>query len=236
MDLAGWRPTTLIDFPGRVAATLFTSGCNFRCPFCHNPELVLQERAVGLPVLDEQEILRELGRRHGFLDGVVLTGGEPTLQADLCSFAERVKALGFRVKLDTNGSTPDVVRALVEKRLVDYVAVDIKASPGRYREFAGIDAPIAEIEQTVTILKREAVDYEFRTTVAPGLARLDIEAIAEWVGPARRYVLQRFRVPQEGSKTLLDPSWALRDGLNEEALREAWLAIAGRFEDGGVRA
>ncbi|MGB2983785.1 MAG: anaerobic ribonucleoside-triphosphate reductase activating protein [Candidatus Bipolaricaulia bacterium] len=236
MNLTGWLPTTLIDYPGRVAATLFASGCNFRCPFCHNPELVRPERVASLPILDEEEILSDLARRRGFLDGVVLTGGEPTLQRDLVAFAGRLKEMGYLVKLDTNGSHPAVVQTLIDGGLADYVAVDIKGPPDRYAEFAGVGANTEDVRQTVRIVTDGPIDYELRTTVAPGLTASDIEEIADWVRPAKRYVLQAFRVPPEATKTLLDPSWAVRDALGEAELRATWATLSERFEDGGVRA
>ena len=236
MNLAGFQATTLIDFPGRVAATLFAAGCNFRCPFCHNAELVIPERVRELSPVDSERVLEELERRRGFLDGVVLTGGEPTLQEDLGDFIARLRGLGFLVKLDTNGSRPEVVRSLVDDELVDYVAVDVKAPPNRYAEFAGVEVPADAIERTVTILRESRVEYEFRTTVAPGLAEDDLEAIAAWLRPARRYVLQAFRVPGEPGKALLDPSWATREGLKPRELRRAWAKIESGFESGGVRA
>jgi pyruvate formate lyase activating enzyme len=236
MNLVSFQATTLIDYPGRVAATLFTQGCNFRCPYCHNPELVAPGRFPPLPLLAEEETLAELERRRGFLDGVVLTGGEPTLQEGLVGFVERLRGMGYLVKLDTNGSRPEVVQALVDGGRIDYVAVDVKAPPDRYAEFAGADAAVAEVERTVTILKHGRVDYELRTTVAPGLAEADVEAIAAWIAPAKRYVLQAFRVPPERTKGLLDPSWADRAALGVRALRDLWTKLAPGFEDGGVRA
>jgi len=236
MNLASWLPTTLIDYPGRVAATLFTSGCNFRCPFCHNPELVLPERVAALSILDEEEILGEIERRRGFLDGIVLTGGEPTLQPDLPAFAECLKARNVLVKLDTNGSRPEVVRTLLDDGLIDYVAVDIKAPRDRYEEYAGTAVDPWDIERTIRIVVDGAADYEFRTTVAPGLTVSDIESIADWIGTAQRYVLQAFRVPPEDTKTLLDPAWAERGALDAPGLQKAWAVVASRFKDGGVRA
>jgi len=236
MNLASWFPTTLIDYPEHVAATLFALGCNFRCPFCHNPELVLPERVAAVPPLDVGEVLGELERRRGFLDGAVLTGGEPTLQDDLILFAERLKQLGLLVKLDTNGSRPEVVRDLLDRGVVDYVAVDIKAPPDRYDAFGGLGARPADVEETVSLLKGAATDHEFRTTVAPGLALSDIEAIAAWIGPARRYVLQAFHVPRERTKGLLDPAWAKRDALDAAELMRAWVAVKDLFKAGGVRA
>lgn len=235
MNLASWLPTTLIDYPGRVAGTLFVSGCNFRCPFCHNPELVLPERVAALPILNEEEILDDLARRRGFLGGIVLTGGEPTLQPDLSAFVERLKATNVLVKLDTNGSRPEVVQALLDGGLIDYVAVDIKAPRDRYEEFAGTAVDPGDIEKTIRIVVGRAGDYEFRTTVAPGLTASDIESIADWIGTAYRYVLQAFRVPPEDTKTLLDPAWAEREALDAPALQQAWASVAPRFKDGGVR-
>ena len=235
MNLASFFPTTLIDYPGHVAATLFLLGCNFRCPFCHNPELVLPERVAAAGRLDPDRVLSELERRRGFLDGVVLTGGEPTGQPDLADLAERLKRMGYLVKLDSNGSRPEEIRALVDRGLVDYVAVDIKAPPERYAEFAGDGASPREVERTVRLLHDVGVDQEFRTTVAPGLTRQDIEAIVRWIGPARRYVLQAFRVPREEGKSLLDPAWADRDALADADLHAAWEAVRDRFGDGGVR-
>lgn len=235
MNLAGWLPTTLIDYPDHVAATLFVSGCNFRCPFCHNPELVLPDRVSSLPMLNGDEIFGDLERRRGFLDGVVLTGGEPTLQPDLVSFIERLKATDVLVKLDTNGSRPEVIRTLLNGGLVDYIAVDIKAPRDRYEEYGGTAADPRDVERTIRVVVDKAPDYEFRTTVAPGLAASDIAAIAAWIGTAQRYVLQVFRVPPEDSKTLLDPTWAQREALAAPALGEAWAAVASGFRDGGVR-
>ena len=236
MNLASWQPTTLIDYPGRVAATFFFAGCNFRCPFCHNPELVLPELIGSLPRLDIDAVLQDLARRRGFLEGVVLTGGEPTLQADLTAFVDRVRRIGFLVKLDTNGSRPEEIEDLLDGRLVDYVAVDVKAPPDRYEEFAGVEVPIEFIERTIRALKDSRIDYEFRTTVAPGLAVSDLEAIAAWIAPAKRYVVQRFRVPEDKGRALVDPSWTARAGLTEAGLRRVWTSIGGRFENGGVRA
>jgi pyruvate formate lyase activating enzyme len=236
MNLVSLQGTTLIDYPGRVAATLFASGCNFRCPYCQNPELVDPDRFPPLPTLAEEAVLIELEERLGFLEGVVLTGGEPTLQEGLVRFVERLREMGYLVKLDTNGSRPEVVSALVEGGRIDYVAVDVKAPPDRYAEFAGVDAALAEVERTIAILKGGRVDYEFRTTVAPGLTGADVEAIAAWIRPSRRYVLQLFRVPPDRTKGLLDPSWAERDALRPPELHDLWSRIRSGFEEGGVRA
>ncbi len=236
MYLASWQPVTLVDYPGRVAATLFTAGCNLRCPFCHNPELVLPERVSRLPRYGVDDVLSELGRRRSFLDGVVLTGGEPTLQEDLAAFIERVRELDLLVKLDTNGSRPEIVERLIERGLIDYVAVDVKAPASRYAEFAGVSGIAERVERTIRLVGRSEIEQEFRTTVAPGLGADDLAEIARWLDSARCYVLQQFRVPSETGKSLLDPSWAEREVMDEAGLRRVWASIGERFADGGVRA
>ncbi len=230
LSIGGVQWTTLIDYPGRIAATLFTVGCNFRCPFCHNPELVDPDRFA--PVLDEDEVLGRLRERSRFLDGVVIGGGEPTLQPALLPFIDRLKGLGLLVKLDTNGSRPDVLRELLAEGLVDYIAMDVKGPFDRYDRLAGIAADVGAIEASIARIAREAPDYEFRTTVAPTLGREDVLRIAERLTGAKRYVLQAFRVPEKG---LLDPTWETKSALPKEELDDLWNEIGTRFPDGGVR-
>jgi pyruvate formate lyase activating enzyme len=233
MRWANLPVTTLIDYPGRVAATLFTIGCNFRCPFCHNPELVLPERSRESAVVTSDAVLASLVERCGFFDGVVITGGEPTTQSDLVPFARRVKELGYRVKLDTNGSRPDVLESLFDFNLVDYVAVDLKGPRPRYERFAGVVVDASRIERSIGLVRQRAPDYEFRTTVAPGLTAESLDVISRWIDGAKRYVLQPFCVPRE--KQLVDPTWASRRALSENQLREVWKRLRHRFDDGGVR-
>ncbi len=233
MEIAAFVPLSLSDHEGRVSAVVFVSGCNFRCPFCHNPDLVLPGREARSS-LREGDVLARLRERSGFLDSVVVSGGEPTLQADLAEFLAEVRALGLAVKLDTNGSRPGVLAALVARRLVDSIAMDLKAPPERYAEFCGVPVAVGDIEASIRCLREEAPDYEFRTTVAPGLAERDLEAIASWIAGARKYVLQPFRVPPE--KGILDPAWAERRALSPDELRAAWARIAPWVGTGGVRA
>ena len=190
MKLSGLQKTTLLDFPGKVACTLFTPGCNFRCPFCHNAGLVLGEEEE-LPV---SEALSFLKKRKGILEGVCVTGGEPLLQKGIPDFLGEIKALGLAVKLDTNGSFPDRLRALVEAKLVDYVAMDIKNSPERYAETAGVpDFDLAPVSESVEYLKSGAVESEFRTTVVRELhGAEDFRRIGEWIRGAKKYFLQKF--------------------------------------------
>lgn len=191
MKFYGFQKMTMLDFPGRVACTVFTGGCNFRCPFCHNALLVTQVDDV---VYDEEQILEYLDKRKGLLDGICVTGGEPLLQLGLDAFLEKVKQRGFKVKLDTNGSFPARLKSLVEKGLVDYVAMDIKNCKQKYpktTDCQGLD--IAKIEESVDFLLKGKVDYEFRTTVVDGLHEAqDFVEIAKWIKGAKKYFLQNF--------------------------------------------
>lgn len=193
MRFKGWVRTSLIDFPDHIATVLFTGGCNFRCPMCHNADLVLRPEA--LPDVTEDEVHSFLARRSGLVDGVVVTGGEPTLQPGLAGFLRRVKDQGLAVKLDTNGYRPETLEGLLDQGLVDYVAMDIKAPPAKYGLLAGRDGlDMGRLERSIELLRTASVPYEFRTTVVPDLLNEDdIEAIAAWIEGARRYVLQQFR-------------------------------------------
>lgn len=192
MKLCGWNKTTLLDYPGHVAATLFTGGCNFRCPFCHNAELVLNPQEQEL---DLQEAFSFLQKRRGVTQGVCITGGEPTLQPELESFIRRVKELGYLVKLDTNGYRPDVLWRLLEQGLLDYVAMDVKASRKNYPAAAGLPhIDLSRIEESVGILMSGETEYEFRTTVVKGIhTGADFEDVGRWLQGCRAYYLQAFR-------------------------------------------
>lgn len=180
MNIAGLQKMTLLDFPGKVACTVFFQGCNFRCPFCHNSDLLPGQ---GEPLMDDAELLAFLQKRKGLLDGVCVTGGEPTLQKDLQQLLGRIKALGYAVKLDTNGAQPQVLRQLVEAGVVDYVAMDIKNSREEYPKTAGIkEALLPQVEESLRYLLQGNVDYEVRTTVAQPLhSAASIEAMGRWV-------------------------------------------------------
>lgn len=193
MRFAGLQKLTLLDFPGKVACTVFTAGCNFRCPFCHNASLVLPEQARGS--IPEEEIFSFLEKRRGMLDGVTVTGGEPLLHRELPSFLERVRAMGYLIKLDTNGSFPERLETLVAAGLVDRVAMDIKNSPARYAETVGLAAvDMTAIERSKAFLLEGRVDCEFRTTVAKGLhTRESLLDAARWIAGAREYYLQQYR-------------------------------------------
>lgn len=192
MIIHGLQKLTLVDYPGYVAAILFTGACNFRCPFCQNGSLVLAPDKE--PVIQDDEIFSYLDSRRGKLEAVVITGGEPTLQSDLIPFMKRIKELGYRIKLDTNGYRPEVLKNSVESGYVDYVAMDIKNSLDHYAETAGLSFFNAEnIMESVDYLMSDIVDYEFRTTVVEEYHRKEnFEKIGKWLKGAKRYYLQSF--------------------------------------------
>ena len=204
MEFGGIQKLSCLDYPGLVACTVFTKGCNFRCPFCHNAPLVAGHTPESIP---EEGILAYLKKRQGVLEGVTVTGGEPLLHPDLESFLKKVKALGYKVKLDTNGSKPDFLRHLVKSGLVDKVAMDIKNSPDAYSHTAGIPwLDLAPIEDSKNFLLSGSVDYEFRTTVVKGLhTEATLLDTARWITGAKAWFLQCYTARD----TVLEP-----DGLS----------------------
>lgn len=191
MHIHGLQKLAMVDYPGKLAATVFTGGCNLRCPFCHNALLVT--RLAETPEIPEQEVLDFLASRRGLLDGVVLTGGEPLLQPDAADFLRKVRELGFAVKLDTNGTDPDMLEALAQEGLLDYAAMDIKNSPDRYAETCGGVDLLGPVKRSAALLMAGAVDYEFRTTVcAPLHTPEEMAGIGRWLKGAKRYFLQPF--------------------------------------------
>ena len=233
MKIAQLLPTTLIEYPGKVAALIYTAGCNFRCPFCHNSELVLPDKVKALHCIPEDDVLYFLRERQGFLDALAITGGEPTLQPDLAEFLARVKGIGYLIKLDTNGSNPGVLARLFDEKLVDYVAMDVKGPEERYSELAGVNVDTDAIKETIRLIIDRAPDYEFRTTVAPTITADELEETARLIEGAKRYFLQAFVVPE--GKEIVDPSWSGRTALTREKLRAIWAKIKGAFSEGGVR-
>ena len=191
MNIQGLQKMTLLDFPGRVACTVFLSGCDFRCPFCHNGELL---DGTAETLMTDRELLAFLEKRKGLLDGVAFTGGEPTLRPDLPALMAEIRAMGFAVKLDTNGNHPDALRRILGEGLADYVAMDVKNSPERYGETIGIpDFDVSNIEKSLTLLKMSGVDYELRTTVVKEFHDEDsFRDIGPWITGAKRYFLQCF--------------------------------------------
>ena len=221
MLIAGLQKLTLLDFPGKTACTVFTPGCNFRCPFCHNALLVTD--IDGGTFLDEEEFFSFLNKRKGILEGVAITGGEPTLQRELPLFIKRIKDLGFLVKLDTNGTNPEMLEALIKEGLVDRVAMDVKNAPSLYGETAGLkNFDMTGVARSRDLLLEGRCDYEFRTTVVRGLhTKESLKGAARWIEGAKEYWLQQYK----DSGNLIDPRGLASFGEAEmkellEAVRE----------------
>lgn len=209
VNIVGFMPTTLLDYPGKVACSIFMGGCNFRCPYCQNASLVLTENEYstnGLKKIkncsqnpkhfSEDEILNFLQKRKNILDGVCITGGEPTLQKDLFEFIFQIKNLGYNVKLDTNGYRPDILQRLIDGNLIDYVAMDIKSSKAGYHLATGLNSTfdISPISVSVELLKKGKLPYEFRTTLVKGIhTEQDIYDLADWLENAKAYYLQSYK-------------------------------------------
>ena len=201
MRIGGYQKLTLIDYPGVIATTVFTVGCSFRCPFCHNPELVLKSQ-FSVCGNQEKEFFEHLEKRKGKLEGVCITGGEPTIQAGIIEFIKKIKDMGFLVKLDSNGSRPDVLKKIIDGKLVDFIAMDIKNAPDRYSQTVGLKADVTRIKLSVKMITNSNIPYEFRTTVVPGIhTEKDFLKIAKWIKGARAYYLQEYR-----EKIILNPN------------------------------
>lgn len=221
MKIQGLQKLTLLDFPERVACTVFFAGCNFRCPFCHNASLVVDIPPEG--DITEEEFFSFLKKRQGILDGVCITGGEPLLQPDIEKFIRKIKELGYAVKLDTNGSFPEKLKSLVEKELVDYVAMDIKNCPEDYGMTAGVSTlDIEAVKESVAYLKEGHVPYEFRTTVVKNYhTKESFEKIGQWLQGTEKYFLQNF----VDSGDLIGKD---TEGCSEEEMKE-FLSVVSRY-------
>lgn len=190
MNIGGLQKTSLMDYPDTICAIIWTVGCNFRCPFCYNKDIVLGKVENIL----EKDIFSFLKKRKGMLEGLVISGGEPLMQKDIVNFTEKVKELGYNIKIDTNGMYPEKLKELIDKKLVDYVAMDIKAPKGKYDKLSGIKTDVKKIEKSIELIKNSAPDYEFKTTFVPGiLSPDDILSIAKWLKDSKKYYLQQFR-------------------------------------------
>ncbi len=214
MYVKGLQKVSLVDYPGKVSTTVFTSGCNFRCGYCHNPGLVLcNDQAAGF---EGKELLSFLESRRKWIDGVCISGGEPTLHSSLPEFAAAVKALGLLVKLDTNGTNPEMIEQMVERRVVDYIAMDLKAPLERYEEVCSARVDVGAVRRSISLLLQGAVGYEFRTTLLPRLhSEADIEKMGLPVRGARLYALQQFRPAPE----LVDPSFKTEKAFSREEMQ-----------------
>lgn len=227
MIIGGLQETTLIDFPGKIACTVFLSVCNFRCPWCYSPELVLPEKIIKQPRLQEAYVFNFLKERQGLLEGVVICGGEPTVNKELPLFIEKIKNMGFAVKLDTNGSNPEMLKELVAKGLIDYVAMDIKTTKEKYPAVFNGEVKIEDIEESVRFLKLDRVPFEFRTTVVPTIhEKEDFKSIAEWIGGNNvKYYLQGFR-----AEKTIDSSFEKISPYKDIELKEIVKGIAPHFK------
>ncbi len=231
MKIGGFQKLTLIDYPGRIAATVFLTGCNFRCPFCYSSELVLPEKIKNQPKISEKDFFNFLKERKELIEGIVLCGGEPTISKGLIPLIKKIKKMGFSVKLDTNGSDPKLLKTLIDKKLVDYIAMDIKGPKERYNNFSGTKADVKKIQKSIDILKEGKVDYEFRSTIVPTLHKKeDVIEMAKWIRGAKRYYLQNFR-----SEKTIDPKFEKIKPYPQEYLLEIQKAISPFFEICQVR-
>lgn len=219
MKVTGIQKLTLLDYPGVVACTVFTAGCNFRCPFCHNAMLVLPEQ-IDDECLTDDEVFGFLKKRRGVLDGVAVTGGEPLMHADMPEFLARVKELGYKIKLDTNGSNPELLSEIVKNKLVDRVAMDIKNAPEEYARTIGLKSfDIAPVERSKEMLLRGDIDYEFRTTVVKGIhTKESLIGAAKWIKGAREYYLQQFK---DSGNLILPDGLSAYDEKQMHALADA---------------
>jgi len=227
MKIGGLQKLSLIDFPNKVAATVFLTGCNFKCGFCQNPELVDPEKIKNQPEVSEKEFFEFLDSKIGLIDGICITGGEPTINPDLIDFIKRIKAKGFLIKLDTNGSNPKVLEKLIKENLLDFIAMDIKTSVDvkiknqkskikNYDKATGVSVNLKKILRSVELIKNSEINYEFRTTVVPGLVdKSDIEKIGQWLSGAKNFALQQFQ-----NKKVLDEKFEKIQPYPDETLKE----------------
>ncbi|MCK5096043.1 MAG: anaerobic ribonucleoside-triphosphate reductase activating protein [Candidatus Pacebacteria bacterium] len=229
MIFGGLQKFSLIDYPGKTCAILFTVGCNFRCPYCHNPELIsLNNDTV---VIEEKGILKFLENRIGKLDAVSITGGEPTLHKDLLSFMKKLKDMGFLIKLDSNGTRPLVLQKALDEKLVDYLAMDVKAPLDKYEKVTIKPINVEDIKKSIDIIKNSGIDHEFRTTVVRSLlSKDDILKIGETIAGAKRYYLQKFIATKTN-----DPKYLKETTYSDEELEELRTKIAKKVKICKVR-
>jgi len=230
MIIGGLQKVTLVDYPGKLACTVFLSGCNFRCPFCYSKELVIPEEIKSHPQISEKQFFDFLNEKKGLLEGCVLCGGEPTVCGDeLIEFARKIKEEGFLVKLDTNGTNPKVIKKMIEKGVVDYIAMDIKTPLNKEKYIIGsgiVEIDIENIKESIKIIKNSGIDYEFRSTIVPGIhTKEDIIQMAKDIAPANKYYLQGFR----GEKGTIDDRLSSVKPFDDKLLKEIGEEIKSNF-------
>ncbi len=225
MIIGGLEKLSLLDYPDHLAAIIFTQGCNFRCHFCYNPMLVLPRKGEdvknkeekGFSTLSTEDLFLFLRERFGRLEGVVITGGEPTLHPDLPSFIKQIKDIGYLVKLDTNGTNPEMIKELIKEKLIDYIAMDLKAPLDKYKETTGVEVDCDNIEKSVKIIISSGLPYEFRTTVVPGLlVKDDFRKMGEIIKGASKWYLQNFKSDTE----LVDANFKAQKGYTAKEMTE----------------
>jgi len=228
MKIGGLQKTSLQDYPEEVSSIIWTIGCNFSCPFCYNKDLV----NGNIDEIAEDEIFSFLEKRRNLIDGLVISGGEPFLQKDLKEFCKKVKKIGYKIKIDTNGSYPYKLKELIDEKLVDYIAMDVKAPKKKYESLTNVKTDIKKIEKSIEIIKNSDVDYEFRTTIVPNLlAKEDIFDIAKWLEGAKKFFLQQFRI----EPSLISPNLSKVTPYSKEELIKILEVIKPCFEICEVR-
>jgi pyruvate formate lyase activating enzyme len=230
MNIGGFQEISLLDYPRKMSAIIWTTGCNFRCPFCYNPDMVLNPSGHISP----DDILLFLKKRIGKLDAVSISGGEPLLQKDITSFIDQIKSLGFLVKIDTNGSYPQKLKELLDTSLVNYVAMDVKASKDKdkYNKVTGTTVDLAQIEDSINLIRDSAPDYEFRTTIIPLYHKKeDLGEIATWLKGSKRYVLQQFK----NNTPILSTTDNLMKVYSKEEMMELYQFVKFNFDECFIR-
>ena len=233
MLIGGVQELTTLDFPGRLAAVVFTMGCNFRCGYCHNPQFVDEKQIKNIRTenIPEEVFFKFLEKRKGKLEGVCISGGEPTIQADLVDFALKIKQAGFLVKLDTNGTKSRVLEKMIAEKAVDFFAMDIKTSLSRYEEIVGAGFSVDEIKKSKDIIQNSGLPYEFRTTAVKGKHTREVfEEIGEWLKGAEAYFIQNFR-----NKKTLAEEYKKEEGFSEKELAEFKLLMEKYVKNCGIR-
>lgn len=234
VPISAIQPFTMLDFPGHTACIIFLAGCNFRCPYCHNSEFVLPEKIAKIKddFISEDALFRFLEKRKGLLDGVVITGGEPTIHKNLPQFIKKIKDMGFLFKLDSNGTNPEMLEQLLKENLLDYVAMDIKGSPENYAKCTGAPVDLEKITKSRDLIMNSGVDYEFRTTIMPKLHNIEeIKKILAFIKGAKRYYLQNFR-PDGGC---LNPDFEKEQGFAPHEMTYFFETIKLEITECGVR-
>ncbi len=229
MQIKGFHKTSMVDYPGKVTSVIFLTNCNFRCPYCHNPEIVLNDPEIK--EISQDYIIKEMKDRKKWIDAICITGGEPCLHKDLPEFIAKVKKEGFLVKLDTNGTNPEMIKELLDKKLVDFIAMDIKSNIEDYEKIAKTKVDLEKIKKSVDLIRNSKVDYEFRTTVVPDMhERENIKKIGEWLKGSKKFALQNFRPGK-----CMNEFYNEKVGFSKEELNDFKLILDDYFDKVEVR-